>query len=111
MNDSEFTINHNKINRGFQMTFANGWTISVQFGPGNYCSNRDYTPYPKLYNECKNAEIALIDPDGNLDYNPEWHDQVKGFVTPDEVVDWIHDVKRFAPERRARPYPGIGEDD
>ena len=30
-----------KITRGtgFQMTFENGWTISVQFGYGNYCDN------------------------------------------------------------------------
>jgi hypothetical protein len=27
--------------RGARMTFSNGWTISVQFGWGNYCSNRD----------------------------------------------------------------------
>jgi hypothetical protein len=26
-------------NKGFQMTFENGWTISVQFGYGNYCDN------------------------------------------------------------------------
>ena len=26
-------------NRGFQMTFENGYTVSVQFGPGNYCDN------------------------------------------------------------------------
>ena len=25
---------------GFQMTFENGWTASVQFGQGNYCSTR-----------------------------------------------------------------------
>jgi hypothetical protein len=38
--------------RGTQMTFSNGWTISIQFGWGNYCSNRDmpveddrYIPY------------------------------------------------------------------
>ena len=27
--------------KGFQMTFENGWTVSVQFGPGNYCDRRD----------------------------------------------------------------------
>jgi hypothetical protein len=29
-------------NKGFQMTFENGWTISVQFGYGNYCSHRNH---------------------------------------------------------------------
>ena len=28
-------------NKGFHMRFANGWTASVQWGPGNYCDNRD----------------------------------------------------------------------
>ena len=26
---------------GFHMKFANGWTISVQWGPWNYCDNKD----------------------------------------------------------------------
>lgn len=25
--------------KGFHITFANGYTVSVQFGPGNYCDN------------------------------------------------------------------------
>ena len=28
------------VNKGFQLTFANGLTASVMFGFGNYCSNR-----------------------------------------------------------------------
>jgi hypothetical protein len=28
-------------NNGFHITFENGWTVSVQFGPGNYCSHYD----------------------------------------------------------------------
>lgn len=35
---SEFKITGKK---GFHITFENGWTISVQFGPGNYCDNYD----------------------------------------------------------------------
>jgi len=27
--------------KGFHITFANGYTVSVQFGPGNYCDNYD----------------------------------------------------------------------
>ena len=32
-----------KITRkhGFHITFENGYTVSVQFGPGNYCDNYD----------------------------------------------------------------------
>jgi len=28
--------------KGFTMTFANGWTVSVQFGGLNYCQHYDY---------------------------------------------------------------------
>lgn len=27
--------------KGFHMRFENGWTVSVQFGPYNYCSRRN----------------------------------------------------------------------
>lgn len=27
--------------KGFHVTFDNEWTVSVQFGPGNYCDNYD----------------------------------------------------------------------
>ena len=29
-------------NKGFSLTFENNLTISVQFGYGNYCENRNY---------------------------------------------------------------------
>jgi len=34
-----FTISQGK---GFQLTFKNGWTVSVQFGTGNYCERQNY---------------------------------------------------------------------
>jgi hypothetical protein len=27
--------------KGFHITFQNGYAVSVQFGPGNYCDNYD----------------------------------------------------------------------
>lgn len=27
--------------KGFHVTFPNGYTVSVQWGPGNYCATRD----------------------------------------------------------------------
>lgn len=114
MNDSEFRLCHNTVNRGFQMQFNNGWRISVQFGPGNYCDNRwdsDYEINPVLKDECENAEIALFDPDGNLDYNPEWCDQVKGYVSPDEVARWILECQNKKADHRARPWPDLNDDD
>lgn len=79
-------------NKGFRMTFANGMTISVQFGSSNYCSRRNFDSRPM--NEMKeyivsspDAEIAIWDAEGNwFDFG---YDQVKGFVTPDEVGAWV----------------------
>ena len=83
-------------NKGFQMTFENGWTISVQFGHGNYCDNQKLeTSINSSMNhpivECANAEIGIWDKDDN------WYetDKVKGWVTPNEVAEWIEKVSRW----------------
>lgn len=71
------------ISSGFQITFGNGNTISVQFGFGNYCDNR-----AESQESCKNAEIAIWNSVGN------WYDfgsgTVKGFCNADEVAKWIN---------------------
>lgn len=83
---------------GFTMTFNNGWTISVQFGYGNYCENGRH---PDGYNFYKgkdkitssDAEIAIWNEEGDwYDFGP---DSVKGYCTPDEVAEWIEKVKSF----------------
>lgn len=74
--------------KGFQMTFANGWTVSVQFGAGNYSSNYNVdfsTPTP----EATTAEIAAWNAEG------EWHefehgDTVCGWCGPDDVANFIN---------------------
>jgi hypothetical protein len=51
--------------KGFQLTFNNGNTISVQFGAGNYCEHYNEFPDTKPVNifsyrkESKDAEIAV----------------------------------------------------
>jgi hypothetical protein len=47
--------------KGFHITFPNGWTVSVQFGAGNYCENYDMTfdksiPLEERYNPSKDVE-------------------------------------------------------
>ena len=69
---------------GFTMTFANGNTISVQFGLGNYGSNKHESK-----NETELAEIAMWNKKG------VWHkfengEEVKGWNTTDEIAYWIH---------------------
>lgn len=87
-----------KITRGtgFQMTFENGWTISVQFGYGNYCDNNRH---PDGFDFGKNldivqssdAEIAIWDSEGSW-YN-FGDDTVKGYCSADEVATWIEFTK------------------
>ena len=80
-------------NKGYQMTFQNGITISVQFGTGNYCDRRN-SAYDRLTDdtasaivESKSAEIAIWDKNGTwFDFG---HDKVKGWVSADEVAKWM----------------------
>lgn len=80
--------------RGFQVTFENGWTVSVQWGPGNYCE-RQYdnfdAPEKAVRWTSNTAEIAA------WDANNEWHDfggdTVEGYVKPDDVLAFM---KRIA---------------
>ena len=51
-------------NKGFQMTFDNGLTISCQMGHGNYCSNRDLckgygAEMLQPITESDNCEVAI----------------------------------------------------
>ena len=70
------------------MTFDNRLIISVQFGGGNYCSNRT-----QKFNEpakpCPNAEIAIWDYDNEDEWFNFGHDTVKGWVTIDDVAKWV----------------------
>ena len=79
--------------KGFQMKFNNGWTVSVQFGPGNYCENRKYVGWSAEADRkageqgSPDAEIAAWDV-RNAFYN-FGSDTVKGYVSPAEVVAWL----------------------
>ena len=78
-------------NKGFQITFSNDITISVQFGQGNYCLNKQI-PNNEIITECEDAEIAIWQGD-------EWYnfgdDTVKGWVSPDEVAEWIEKIQKI----------------
>jgi len=80
-----FNAKESTFHNGFQMKFENGYTISIQFGKGNYCHHEE--------GEAISAEIAIIDKDG------QWYnfgsDHVKGYCTPNEVAEWIGKVSNF----------------
>ena len=79
-------------NKGFQLTFENKLTISVQIGTMNYCDRQNAFA---LYDwemktdvvESETAEIAIWDDkDRWLSFGSE---QIKGWVPAGEVGQWI----------------------
>lgn len=91
MNSKAFRITDGK---GFGITFANGWAISVQFGPGNYCENYDDDYRRKEESGRRgsdDAEIAIIDPNGGFFKHPEYtsSDSVCGRLSADDVSEFI----------------------
>jgi hypothetical protein len=74
-------------NKGFQMTFANGYTVSVQFGAGNYCENR----YQKedsmnFQTSSMDAELMVFKPDG------EPHTFPVGWMSTNEVANILERI-------------------
>lgn len=79
-------------NKGFQLTFSNGYTISVQFGAGNYCKNRhDKNTMPTGLYSCKDAEISYWHEKSRTEIHIEIH------CTSNEVAEWINKVSNFPP--------------
>ncbi len=90
--------------KGFQITFSNGFTASVQFGYGNYCENKHddtqqfHLGYTYTHDvKCANAEVAF------------WHkdqdgmDEPHGWIEPDAVAAFLLNVSQFEPPVRELP--------
>lgn len=86
-------------NVGFQVTFPNGITVSVQFGAGNYCANyNEHMDTRQKPNTCKDAEIALFDKTGwrtreafaALNDGQDAGDDVLSAVTPDALLEYLN---------------------
>ena len=75
--------------KGFHITFDNGYTVSVQFGPGNYCDNYD-RQIGRDEERCgkdgsATAECAIWDKSGKM--IDSWDgDTVSNRSTPAEVL-------------------------
>ncbi len=80
-------------NKGFYIKFDNGWTVSVQFGWGNYCDNynnnvkemRDFGKYPYASDT---AEIWAWK--GKKDFLKD----PLGYQTPEQVLKFINKIAR-----------------
>jgi hypothetical protein len=83
--EGKFSTDKNKP--GFAMTFSNGWTVSIQWAGGNYCSNT----VEENAMECTDAEIAAWDTDGH------WYafesDNVKGHQSTDQVLEFMNLIR------------------
>ena len=87
--------------KGFHLTFDNGWTVSVQFGPANYCDNYDR----RIGNEeeacgsdgSHTAECAVWGGDGKMIDRPGWGDAVSNRSTPAQVLELLN----WASEQKA----------
>ena len=88
-------------NKGFRMTFKNGITASVQFGPANYCDARSFAmgsfdaplKDPRRCWDSDTAEVAAWDKEGTWITKkviPNLNDAVKGWMTTDEVLAFLN---------------------
>ena len=87
---SKFTSSHNK---GFRMTFENGFAISVQWGVGNYCEKKDSgqwdEPTKHDYWDSNSAEIAVFGKDGEFITITNYPDVIAGWLSTDKVAKCI----------------------
>ena len=87
---SKFNSTHNK---GFQMTFENGFRLSVQWGIGNYCQKRHDGMFgdemKDKFWESTSAEIAVFDDNAvgspMIDLN-DGIESVCGWLSTDQVA-------------------------
>lgn len=80
------------LNKGFSMTFENGFRISVQWGIGNYCDVKDKdewnAPQKQDYWDSTSAEIAVFDNHSRfIDIRKD--DTVAGWLSTDTVAKII----------------------
>jgi len=104
---------------GFHMDFTNGWLISVQWGPHNYCSTRtdeqyaDDNPFDGNFHEyaSNTAEIAVWHKDADRYYPLSDTDDVKGWVSTQEVTEYIEWVSQldsnYVTVLENAPYKGL----
>jgi hypothetical protein len=81
-----FSISQNGPFSGFSLTLENGYTVSVQFGRERDERGTGYQPSPIM---CRNAEIAVLDPNGEFVALQD-HDDVIGYQTVSQLIAIIN---------------------
>ena len=86
---------------GFFMEFDNGWELSVQWGPGNYCENRNLSmginPFDGEFHNYSsmNAEVRVRYTPTDQILALQTHEDVDGWVSPDNVMELMGKVKNL----------------
>jgi len=80
--------------KGFGITFPNGYCVSVQWGPGNYCDNYSHRPLDDT-KDCgetgsNTAECAVFNAAGDMLILPSHNDMVTNRSTPAEVLELMN---------------------
>lgn len=78
--------------RGFHLTFENGWLISILWGTGTYSDNHNFWQGEGFREETGTAEIVVwqtLDDDRGMREWPGQDDTVMGWCTPVEVNQLI----------------------
>lgn len=75
------------VPKNFVMEFDNGYSVSMAMGHGTYCSESDdgYTT----------IECAVIGPNDKFYRMPDWDDDVRGWMTADQVADLLNEVRKL----------------
>lgn len=80
---------------GFLMTFNNGLKVSVQFGAASYC---DRVKHPDG-DFATTAECAVIDPNDEFVRMTGWEEDVKGWMTTEDVLNLMLEVHSIKSEQ------------
>lgn len=99
--------------KGFHITFDNGYTVSVQWGWGNYCDLRnDHKARESIIRgvlqevtESRTAETAAWGPDGEF-----LDGDVNGFQSPAEVLAFLNRVAALPAILTSREREALGMD-
>jgi hypothetical protein len=114
--------------KGFQLDMLNGVTVSVQWGPGNYCdrNNAGFDAPGKTaaageewgsnLAECAafitGSELTWVAVPGYTDAgSPFGGDDVYGYLNVSQVLDFINLASKLAPQGDYRDDPKIQEDE
>jgi len=97
----------NKLWQNFQVTFENGYTVSIGIGSGHYCQNRINESRNNPVNDYSiDCETAIIKPNGRfLPYRASCSDRkedVQRYVFPNELADIISYAKSLEPNNHGR---------